>query len=52
VIAAGKPSYMKVELSPNIDDFTTPAFTYYEVFYYDTAGRVEKRQPSSTVPNP
>jgi hypothetical protein len=52
VMAAGKPSYMKVELSPDIDDFSDPAFTYYEVFHYDDAARVEMREPSSTIPNP
>lgn len=52
VIFAGKPSYIKVELSPDIDDFGTPIFTYFEIFYYNAQGLVETRLPSSTPPSP
>lgn len=52
VINDGKPSYIKVELSPNVDDFSSPAETYYEVFKYDSLGRVESKTPATAAPNP
>lgn len=51
VIDAGKPSYMKVELAPDLD-FATPTLTYYLIFAYDSDGRVASRTPSLTPPSP
>ena len=50
VIAAGKPSYLKVEESPDPDDFSVPVATYYEIFAYDASGRVSSKTPSTTPP--
>ena len=52
VIAAGNPSYLKVEESNDPDDFSSPVGTYYEVFAYDTLGRVSSKTPSTTIPSP
>lgn len=49
VINAGKPSYVKIEVSAALD-FETPDLTYYEVYRYDSSGRVLSRTPSTTIP--
>ena len=52
VRGAGKASHLVVDLSPDPDDFSTPAFTYYEILVYDGLGRASTRTPSTTPPNP
>lgn len=52
VISAGNPNYLKVEESPDPDDFSTPISTYFEVFAYDSQGRVSSKTPSTSVPSP
>lgn len=49
VINRGNPSYLKHEIKL---DSGTAVFTYYQVFYYDTSGRVERTARSLTIPNP
>lgn len=51
VIDAGKPSYVKVEVAPDLD-FATPASTYYRIFHYDAEGRVSSVIPSLSPPSP
>jgi hypothetical protein len=50
VISQEKPSYIQREYSK--DGFASIAFTVYEIFFYDSAGRVQRREPSATPPNP
>jgi hypothetical protein len=50
VISQEKPSHIRREYSK--DAFSTIAFTVYEIFFYDAQGRVERREPSATPPNP
>ena len=52
VIKKGNPSYIKHDVSGVIGDYASPAQTFYEVFFYDSSGRVEKTEISATVPNP
>lgn len=49
VISRGNPSYIKHEVKL---DNVTVAFTYYDVFYYDAFGRVDRRLRSLTPPSP
>ena len=53
VIDKGKPSYVKVEVSPDPDDdFSAPTYTEYRVLYYGPEGFVEASIPQSTPPSP
>lgn len=49
VINRGNPSYIRHEVK--IDDGVTD-FTFYQVYYYDTAGRVDHTTRTLVVPNP
>lgn len=51
VINAGKPSYMRIDVSCTLD-FGAPDATYYEVYSYDASGRLLARTPSSSAPSP
>lgn len=49
VINRGNPSYIKHEVKL---DGVAAVFTFYQVFYYDVAGRVDHTNRSLIVPNP
>lgn len=49
VIARGNPSYIKHEVKL---DNVAVAHTWYSVFYYDAAGRVQNRLRSDVPPSP
>ncbi len=49
VIIKGNPSYIKHEIKL---DNAPVSFTYYDVFYYDSSGRVERRLRLLTPPSP
>lgn len=49
VINRGNPSYVKHEVKL---DFGSVAYTWYQVFYYDTSGRVDHYVRQATVPSP
>ncbi len=51
VIDAGLPSYVKVEVAADLD-FATPPATYYDVYTYDSSGRIATRTPALTPPSP
>jgi len=50
VINRGNPSYLKHEIK--LDSGGAAVFTFYQVFYYDASGRVERTERSLTVPVP
>ena len=54
VIAAGNPSYVRVDYVLPGGDPNSPVVvkTEYEVFAYDTSGRVSRQYTSRTVPSP
>ena len=52
VIDKGGASYMRVDFHPVLGTTSDPAFTYYEVLYYDSNGRVEEKRSSTVVPSP
>lgn len=49
VISRGNPSYIKNEIK--LDNLTI-SFTWYDVFYYDASGRVQKRLRALSPPSP
>jgi len=51
VINAGKPSYMRIDVSCALA-FGSPDATYYEIYAYDASGRLLSRTPSATMPSP
>ncbi len=50
VINAGGVDYATIRVSC-VRDFVTPEFTYYEIYSYDTTGRLSKRTPSTSPPS-
>jgi hypothetical protein len=50
VINRGNPSYIRHEIK--LDNGGAAVFTYYQVFYYDASGRVERTVRSLTPPSP